>query len=40
MPNNSNLMMQLEKVIRVSGAQMALFIGDSISGNDLLVHAS
>ncbi len=36
MPNNSNLMMELQKVKRVSGAQMAVFVGDSISGNDLI----
>jgi fused signal recognition particle receptor len=36
MPNNSNLMLELQKIKRVSKAQMALFIGDSISGNDLI----
>lgn len=36
MPNNANLMMELQKVKKVSKAQMAIFIGDSISGNDLL----
>ena len=36
MPNNSNLMVELQKVKRVSGAQMAVFVGDSISGNDLI----
>ncbi len=36
MPNNSNLMMELQKVKRVSKSEMALFIGDSISGNDLI----
>ena len=35
MPNNSNLMMELQKIRRVSNSQMAVFIGDSISGNDL-----
>ena len=35
MPNNSNLMMELQKIRRVSDSQMAVFIGDSISGNDL-----
>lgn len=36
MPNNSNLMLELQKVKRVSQSQMAIFIGDSISGNDLI----
>jgi fused signal recognition particle receptor len=36
MPNNSNLMLELQKIKRVSKAQLALFIGDSISGNDLI----
>lgn len=36
MPNNPNLMMELQKVKRVSKADMAIFIGDSISGNDLI----
>ena len=36
MPNNSNLMMELQKVKRVSQSQMAMFIGDSIAGNDLI----
>lgn len=36
MPNNANLMMELQKIKRVSNAQMALFIGDSIAGNDLI----
>ena len=36
MPNNSNLMMELEKVKKVSDAQIALFVGDSVSGNDLI----
>ena len=36
MPNNSNLMLELQKIKRVSKSQMALFIGDSISGNDLI----
>ena len=36
MPNNSNLMMELQKIKRVSQSQMAIFIGDSISGNDLI----
>lgn len=36
MPNNSNLMMELQKIKRVSEAQLAIFIGDSISGNDLI----
>ena len=36
MPNNHNLMMELQKIKRVSEAQMTLFIGDSILGNDLI----
>lgn len=36
MPNNSNLMMELQKVKRVSKSQFAIFIGDSIAGNDLI----
>ncbi len=36
MPNNHNLVMELQKIKRVTDAQMNLFIGDSISGNDLL----
>jgi fused signal recognition particle receptor len=36
MPNNSNLMMELEKVKRVSKSDMAIFVGDSVSGNDLI----
>jgi len=36
MPNNSNLMVELEKVKRVSKADMAIFVGDSVSGNDLI----
>lgn len=36
MPNNANLMMELQKVKRVSKSQMAMFVGDSISGNDLI----
>lgn len=36
MPNNSNLMLELQKIKRVSKSQMAVFIGDSISGNDLI----
>ncbi|MEC8339853.1 MAG: signal recognition particle-docking protein FtsY [Nanoarchaeota archaeon] len=40
MPNNSNLMLELQKIKRVSKSQMALFIGDSISGNDLIDQIS
>jgi fused signal recognition particle receptor len=40
MPNNANLMMELQKIKRVSKAEMALFIGDSISGNDLIDQIS
>jgi fused signal recognition particle receptor len=36
MPNNANLMMELQKVKKVSKADLVLFIGDSIAGNDLL----
>lgn len=36
MPNNSNLMTELQKVKRVSNSQLAIFVGDSISGNDLI----
>lgn len=36
MPNNANLMSELLKIKRISNAQMTIFIGDSISGNDLI----
>ena len=36
MPNNSNLMQELNKIERVSKSNLNLFIGDSISGNDLM----
>lgn len=36
MPNNSNLMLELDKVKRVSKSDMAIFVGDSVSGNDLI----
>ncbi len=36
MPNNPNLMKELEKIERVSKSDINLFIGDSISGNDLI----
>lgn len=36
MPNNSNLMNELQKVKRISKAHLALFVGDSIAGNDLI----
>ena len=36
MPNNANLMMELQKVQRVSKSRMTLFVGDSVAGNDLL----
>ncbi|MFP4402073.1 MAG: signal recognition particle-docking protein FtsY [Candidatus Nanoarchaeia archaeon] len=36
MPNNSNLMDELKKIKRVSHTDMVLFIGDSVSGNDLI----
>lgn len=40
MPNNSNLMMELQKIKRVVDSQMAMFIGDSIAGNDLIDQIS
>jgi fused signal recognition particle receptor len=36
MPNNSNLMQELSKIERVSKAHMNIFVGDSVSGNDLI----
>lgn len=36
MPNNSNLMVELQKIKRVVNSQLAIFVGDSISGNDLI----
>ena len=36
MPNNTNLMSELQKIKRISNSQMTIFIGDSISGNDLI----
>lgn len=36
MPNNSNLMIELQKIKRVSKSNLAIFVGDSISGNDLI----
>lgn len=36
MPNNSNLMFELQKIKRVVNSQLTIFIGDSISGNDLI----
>lgn len=36
MPNNSNLMQELAKIERIAKADINLFIGDSISGNDLI----
>jgi fused signal recognition particle receptor len=36
MPNNSNLIMELQKVKKVSKTDFVIFIGDSISGNDLI----
>lgn len=36
MPNNSNLMQELNKIQRVTKSQMNVFVGDSISGNDLI----
>ena len=36
MPNNSNLMQELSKIERVSKSHMNVFVGDSVSGNDLI----
>ena len=36
MPNNKNLMEELKKIKRVSQTDIVMFIGDSVSGNDLL----
>ena len=36
MPNNKNLMEELKKIKRVSNTKEVIFIGDSISGNDLI----
>ncbi|MFT4244810.1 MAG: signal recognition particle-docking protein FtsY [Candidatus Woesearchaeota archaeon] len=36
MPNNKNLMEELKKIKRVSHTDIVMFIGDSVSGNDLL----
>ena len=36
MPNNNNLMQELAKVERVSKSDFNIFVGDSISGNDLI----
>ncbi len=36
MPNNSNLMIELQKIKRVVKSQISIFVGDSISGNDLI----
>ena len=36
MPNNSNLMQELQKINRVSKSNLVIFVGDSISGNDLI----
>ncbi|MFW5705217.1 MAG: signal recognition particle-docking protein FtsY [Nanoarchaeota archaeon] len=36
MPNNPNLMLELQKIKRVAKTDMVVFIGDSIAGNDLL----
>lgn len=40
MPNNANLLSELQKIKRVSKSQLSVFIGDSISGNDLLEQIS
>ena len=36
MPNNKNLMGELEKINRVINPDLKIFIGDSITGNDLI----
>ncbi|MFW6285646.1 MAG: signal recognition particle-docking protein FtsY [Nanoarchaeota archaeon] len=36
MPNNSNLMQELSKIERVTKSHLNIFIGDSVSGNDLI----
>jgi len=36
MPNNSNLMQELKKIERVCQVDYNIFIGDSVSGNDLM----
>ena len=36
MPNNSNLMQELAKIERITKTDINLFVGDSISGNDLV----
>jgi len=36
MPNNSNLILELQKIHKVSKSDLVLFVGDSISGNDLI----
>ena len=36
MPNNANLMQELSKIERVSKSHMNVFVGDSVSGNDLI----
>jgi fused signal recognition particle receptor len=36
MPNNSNLMNELKKIERVCKIDYSIFVGDSVSGNDLM----
>ena len=36
MPNDFNLLCELQKIQKVSASQMAIFVGDSICGNDLI----
>jgi len=36
MPNNSNLMQELSKIQRVPKSDINIFVGDSVSGNDLM----
>ena len=37
--NNSNLMNELEKIVRVSDPDLIFFVGDSLAGNDALFQA-
>jgi len=39
MQTNRNLMMEMEKIIRVIKPDLALFIGDALTGNDAVVQA-
>ena len=39
MQTNKNLMMEIEKIRRVSGPDLVLFVGDALAGNDVLAQA-